>query len=162
MLEAIAVGLALDQVRHDLAVGFGGEVVALTCKLALELEIVLDDAVVNQHGSARAVPVRMRVAGGRFAVRGPPRMADAIRTIERIVVDGVNQMRQLSRAPADFDRLLLRQRNAGRVVPAILEASQPVEENRDYRFGSEVSNDAAHIRMSPFMAVQKAGPALPT
>jgi hypothetical protein len=48
--------------------------VPLRLQLVLQLEVVLDDAVVDDHDLAGAVAVRVRVLLGRTAVRGPARV----------------------------------------------------------------------------------------
>ena len=78
-LEPVAPHLALDQVRDDLGIGFGDEPVAVGLERRLEVEIVLDDAVVHDHQAARAIPVGMSVFLGGAAVGGPPRVAQAVR-----------------------------------------------------------------------------------
>ena len=74
---------ALDEVRDDFGVGFGDELVALVLELVLQLEVVLDDAVVDDDDLAGAVAVRVRVFFGRPAVRGPARVADAVVAVDR-------------------------------------------------------------------------------
>ena len=78
VLEAVVLHLALDQVRDDLGVGLGDERVALALQLVLQVEVVLDDAVVDDDDLAGAVAVRVRVLLGRPAVRRPARVADAV------------------------------------------------------------------------------------
>ena len=51
------------------------KIVSLRLQLVLQLEVVLDDAVVNDDDAARAVAVRMRVLLGGTAVRGPSGVA---------------------------------------------------------------------------------------
>ena len=58
VLEAVVLHLALDQVRDDLGVGLGDERVALLLQLLLQIEVVLDDAVVDDDDLAGAVAVR--------------------------------------------------------------------------------------------------------
>ena len=53
-------------------------------QLLLQLEVVLDDAVVDDDDPAGAVAVRMRVLLGRPAVRRPARVADAVVALERV------------------------------------------------------------------------------
>ena len=77
--------LALDQVRDDLGVGFGLELVPLRLQLVLQLEVVLDDAVVDDDDAAGAVAVRMGVLFGRPAVRRPAGVADAVQAVDRLV-----------------------------------------------------------------------------
>ena len=72
----------LDQVGHDLGVGFGDEVVIALAQSLFELKIVFDDAVVNDDDAAGAVAMRMRVLFGRTAVCGPTRVADAVSAVE--------------------------------------------------------------------------------
>jgi hypothetical protein len=66
----------VDQVRDDLGVGLRFELVAELAQAIALLLVVLDDAVVHQREFAVA-HVRMRVAFGDAAVRGPARVADA-------------------------------------------------------------------------------------
>ena len=78
VLEAVVLHLALDEVRDDLRVGLGDELVALLLELLLQIEVVLDDAVVDDDDLAGAVAVRMGVLLGRPSVRRPARVADAV------------------------------------------------------------------------------------
>ena len=80
VLEAVVLPLGFDQVCDDFGIGFGDELVALRLQLALELEIVLDDAVVDDDDPAGAVAVGMGVLFGGPAMRGPPRVAEAVNT----------------------------------------------------------------------------------
>ena len=84
VLEAVAVHLALDQMRDDLGVGLGLELVSLRLQLVLQLEVVLDDAVVDDDDAAGAVAVRMRVLLGRPSVGRPARVADAVEPVDRL------------------------------------------------------------------------------
>jgi hypothetical protein len=51
-------------------------------QLVLQIEVVLDDAVVHDDDLPGAVLVRMRVLFRRPAVRGPAGVADAINPFE--------------------------------------------------------------------------------
>jgi hypothetical protein len=66
-------------VRDDLGVGVRGELHALLRELALELEVVLDDAVVDEGDVPRDVGVRVHLGGA--AVRRPAGVADAERAL---------------------------------------------------------------------------------
>src|SRR6185295_11675178 len=98
VLEPVVLRLPLDEMRDDLRVGFGDERVALRLELELQIEIVLDDAVVDDDDLARAVAVRMRVLLGRPAMRRPPRVADSVVADERLAADDGLEIRQLARA----------------------------------------------------------------
>ena len=84
VLEAVVLPFLLDQVRDDFGVGLGLELVPFGDQLALDLEVVLDDAVVHDDDAAGAVAVRMGVLLGRTAVRGPARVAEAVDARERL------------------------------------------------------------------------------
>ena len=84
VLEPVVLHLALDEVRDDLGVGLGDERVPFLLQLLLQIEIVLDDAVVDDDDAAGAVAVRVRVLLGRTAVRRPARVADAVLALERV------------------------------------------------------------------------------
>ena len=87
VLEAVVLHLALDEVRDDLGVGLGDELVSLPLQLLLQVEVVLDDAVVDDDDLAGAVAVRMGVLLGRPAVGRPARVADAVVAGDRLGVD---------------------------------------------------------------------------
>ena len=105
VLEAVAVHLALDQVRDDFGVGFGLELVSLRLQLVLQLEVVLDDAVMDDDDAAGAVAVRMRVFLGGPPVRRPARVADAVQAVDRLRADGVLEVDELSGRSAQRDAL---------------------------------------------------------
>ena len=73
----------LDEVGDDLGVGFGLELVALGDEGLLELEIVLDDAVVDDDEGAGAVAVGVGILFRGPAVGGPAGVADAVGAVER-------------------------------------------------------------------------------
>ena len=133
VLEPVVLHLALDEVRDDLGVGFGDELVALPLQLLLQIEIVLDDAVVDDDDLAGAVAVRVGVLLGRPAVRRPARVADAVVAGDRVQRDDVLEIRQLAGAAPQVDRAVVHDGDARRVVAAILEPPQPVDENRARR-----------------------------
>ena len=148
VLEAVVLHLALDEVRDDLGVGLGDELVALLLQLLLQIEVVLDDAVVDDDDLAGAVAVRMGVLFGRPAVRRPARVADAVVAGKRIGVDDLLEVRQLAGAAAQVDRAVAHDRHARRVVAAIFEPPQPVDQHGHDVLRSDVSDDSAHSVLS--------------
>ena len=142
--EAVAAHLALHQVRHHLGVGLGNEPVALLLELALELQVVLDDAVVDDDEAARAVAVRMRVLFGGPSVRRPARVPEPVRAGHRFRGQHLLEIRELAGTAADVDVAVVDDGDARRVVAAILESSQPVDEDRDDGPRADVADDAAH------------------
>ena len=113
-------------------------------ELVLQLEVVLDDAVVDDDDAAGAVAVRVRVLLGRPAVRGPARVADAVVAGERRRLQDVFEARQLAGArrtsmPSGADH-----GHARRVVAAVLEPPQPLDEDGHDLLLTDVADDAAH------------------
>ena len=101
--ERCAFGIFFDQVRDDFGVCFGDEFVAFGDELVLQLEIIFDDAVVDDDDFAGAVAVRVRVFFGGAAVRGPAGVADAVDAVERSDADGFFEILQLAGGAADFE-----------------------------------------------------------
>src|SRR5881394_886578 len=115
--------------RDDFRVGLGNERVTLLLQFALEIEIVLDNAVVDDDDLARAVAVRVRVLFSGTAVRRPPRVADAILARQRIQRDDVLELRELAGAAAELDGAVMDDGDACRVVAAVFETAKAVDEN---------------------------------
>src|SRR3972149_5211378 len=69
--------VALDQVGHNLGVGLGAEPVPVSLELGAELEVVLENAVVNDYQTPGAVRVWMGIGVGRAPVGGPAGGAQA-------------------------------------------------------------------------------------
>src|SRR5216683_3172360 len=79
---------------HDFRVRFGGERVTFLLQLFLELEVVLDNAVVDDNDFAGAVAMRMGILLSRTAMRGPARMTDAVSAIKRRFGDDFFELAQ--------------------------------------------------------------------
>ena len=73
----------LDEVGDDFGVGLGDELVALFFELALQIDVILDDSVVDDDDISGAVAVRVRVFLGGAAMRGPARVSDAVGAVDR-------------------------------------------------------------------------------
>ena len=131
--------------RRDLGVGLGLELVALGDELVLERLVVLDDAVVND-GDAVAREVRVRVGLGHAAVRGPARVRDAEPARERLrlraCVSSCATLPTVRRKPSL--RFALHDGEAGRVVAAVLEPLQALDEHGDDVALCDGADDAAH------------------
>ena len=85
----------LDEVGDDLGVGFGDELVALGGEFALEVEVVFDDAVVDDDDAAGAVAVGMGVLFGGAAVGGPAGVADAEGAVDGVGGETSSRLRSL-------------------------------------------------------------------
>jgi hypothetical protein len=148
ILEPVVFHFTLDQVRDDLGVRLGDERVPFLLELPLQVEIVLDDSVVDDHDAAGAVAVRVRVLFGRPAVRGPARVPDPILAFQRMRGDDFFQPRQLACAPPQLDESITHDGDSGRVVPAVLEAAEAVNQNGDEGLPADISDDSAHTSRS--------------
>ena len=93
----------LDQVGDDLGVGFGDEDVALGGELALELEVVFDDAVVDDDDASGAIAVGVGVLFGGAAVGGPAGVADAVGAVERVLAQDFFYVLELAGGAADIE-----------------------------------------------------------
>ena len=100
----------------------------------LQVEVVLDDAVVDDDDASGAVAVRVGVLLGRPAVCGPARVAHAVQAIDRLDADRVFEVRQLPGRSAQRDTLGTDDRHAGGVVAAILHSAQSVDQDRHHGF----------------------------
>ena len=145
VFQPVALHFPLDEVRHDLRIGLRDEGVAFSNQLLLQLEIVLDDAVVDDDDLAGAVAMRMGVLLGRPPVRGPARVADAVVAVHRAARDRCLEPRQFAGAAPELDRPVADERHARRVIAAILEPPQSVDENRQHFALPDVADDSAHL-----------------
>ena len=143
-LQAIVLPLFLDQVRDDLGVGLRLEHMPFGEELAFQIEVVLDDPVVDDDDPPRAVAMRVSVLLGRPAVSRPPGVPQAVLAIQRAPAHGLFEIRELAGAATDLHAAVIDDGDAGRVVAAILQALQPVEDDWNDRFRSDVTDDAAH------------------
>ena len=141
---AVAGQMQVDAVRDDLGVGLRAELVAAALEIGAKFLVVLDDAVVDDR-HAVAGDVRMGVAFARHAVGRPARVRDADVAVRRALVERVAQPLHLADG-AQTPHLLaaVQHRHAGRVVTAVLQALQALDQDRDDVPVSNRAYDAAH------------------
>jgi len=135
--------LAVDQVGDDLGVGVAGEYPALRDQFALQFGEVLDDPVVHDCHPARDLGVG--VAGGGRAVGGPAGMADAGETGQRLCAQGVLQGADLAGRAAPVQPASLDGRHARRIIAAVFQPPQAVDQPLRDRGLADDANDAAHF-----------------
>ena len=139
--------LHLDQVGEDLGVGLGAELVPRPRQRLLQLEMVFDDPVVDHRHAA--VLVRVRVLVGRLAVRGPAGVADAGGALRHRLAEALLQIRQLALGPHHRQAVVAEDGDAGRIVSAVLQLPQPLDQQACALLLPHVSHDAAHDPGSP-------------
>ncbi len=109
-----------------------------------QLQVVLDDAVVHHHEAAGLVRMGIDLRGP--AVGGPAGVADARSAAERALAQQLLKTRQLPLGAADFDVAAAQAGDPGRIVAAILEAAQAVEDDGGRVTRSDVADNSAHIQ----------------
>ncbi len=139
------------QVSDHFGVGLSGELVAFFDELALQRNIVLDDAVVHDHDSSGAIAMRVGVFFRGTAVRGPAGVADAVGAIERLEADDFFQVAQLALGPANLQTLAIAaHRDSGGIIAAILQPSEALDDDRYDPLLANVAHDAAHTNAPSF------------
>src|SRR5690348_4124337 len=131
----------MNQMRDNFGVGVRSELVAEGLEPRADLVVVLDDAVVHHRDAA--ADVRMGVALGGHAVRGPARVADAGAADQVLLVGEFLELGDPA-AGAKALQIAIDDGNPGGVVPAVLQAPQPFEENRDDVAPRYRGDDSAH------------------
>ena len=145
-LEQVAghLEVVVDAVRDHLGVGLGGELVALAPRLVAQLLVVLDDAVVDDRDAVLG-DVRVGVALARHAVRGPARVRDAEAAVGRVGVERVLELAHLADGAQALDLAgAVQHGDARRVVAAVLQPAQSLDQDRDDVPVSNGSDDSAH------------------
>ena len=94
--------------------------------------------------AAIAADVRMGVAIGGGAVRGPARVADADAAGRRLIAEMSGQFGDAAGPFAEVQMRAGQRRHAGAVVAAILQPAQPFDEDRLRLSIADVTDDAAH------------------
>ncbi len=144
-LERHALHVFLDEVRNNFGVGFGDELVAFTLEHFLQLQVVFDDAVVDDDKLPGAVPVGMRVLFRGAAVRGPACVADAVRAGDGRLLDDLFEVAQFARGAADFHLAgAIDHGNAGRIVAAVFQAAEAINDQGNDFLGADITDNPAH------------------
>ncbi len=132
----------MNQMRHDLGVGVGGEGIAQPDQPGTDALVVLHDTVVHQRQSV-AADVRVGIALGGRAVRGPARMCDAKPPFDMGLHCHVRERCHATYA-AQAVQAAVDHGQAGRVVAPVLELAQPLEQDGDNVTVGNGCDDSAH------------------
>jgi hypothetical protein len=117
---AVAGQGVLDEVGQDPAVGLGATRVPLGLQLLLELEVVLENAVVDDDERAAAVGVRVSVLLGRTSVGRQARVADSDRAAERLLTQKALQRLKTTGCAPDMQHAVLEHGDPGRGCQVML------------------------------------------
>ena len=132
-----------DQVGHDFRIGLRQKLHALRGEAGPQLRGVFDDAVVDDGEALRTVGVRVRVPVARLAVRRPAGVRDAGAALE-LGGQRVLELANATLALVDAEFVAPHQRDAGRIVAAVLQPVQTLEEDRRRIALADVTDYAAH------------------
>ena len=145
-LDEVAFVVVLDEVRDRLGVGLGRERVAVRDEIRRELAVVLDDAVQDDR-ELRGVASceRMRVRFGHPAVRRPASVAEAGRRGRAVRAGPRLQVVERADRADVVETMALEERDSGRVIAAVLQALEALEQERLALTRPDVSDDPAHV-----------------
>ena len=140
--RAAVLHLPRDQMGDHLGIGIGAERRARFLQLLAELAEILDDAVVDDGEALGSM--RVRVMFGRSTVSRPARVADADRAGERLAREPGFEIAKLAlgtpaRKVPGFER-----GDTGRIIAAIFEPLERVDQQARDRFAAENSYNSAH------------------
>ena len=141
-----------DEMGQDFRIGFGFEDIALGEQGFLQLLKVFDDAVVDDGEFVVAADMRMGIAFGGHAMRGPARMPDAVHGDSvGIVGELFFQSRQFALSLDDLEFPPLNKTDSSGIVPAVFKAPQAFDDDRNSRTMSGITNNSAHaVLLLPF------------
>jgi hypothetical protein len=145
------VDITGQQMGHDLGIGLGFERRAIARQFLAQLLEILDNAVMDQrHAMGR---VRMGVDLVRHAVGRPSCMANAHRAGQRLFGQPLFQVDQLALGAAAVQQPAVQRRDAGRIVTAIFQPLQPVEQKGRRRLLADNANNSAHYVFFAFFSL---------
>src|SRR5215471_2136150 len=128
--------------RDSLSVGIAEELAAAFVQLLAQLAEVFDDAVV--HDRKQIGGVRMGVVLSRPPMCRPARMTNSDRAFQRFTLEPCFERTQLAFSAAAAEHALLKRGHARRVIAAVFEALERIDQLAGDRRVSENSDDPAH------------------
>ena len=144
-----ALHVGIDQVGNHLGIGVGDELPPLRLQPGPELAVVLDDAVVDHRDAAGGMGVGIGFAGR--AMRGPAGVADARGAADGAPGDQAFELDELALGAAKLDQAVGERRETCRIVAAVFEAPQPVEDVRRRLIRARDTDDSAHAAGTPLL-----------
>ena len=138
--------IARDEVGDHLGVGLGREHDARVFQLRFQLAEILDDAVMDEREAIGRVRVGIGL-GGR-AMGRPAGVTDAGPAGERLPVELFLEIAEFPLGPPPRQPAAFERRDAGRIVTAVLQPLQRLENERRHRRRAENPDNAAH-RLHP-------------
>ncbi len=125
-----------------LGVGLAHKLAAARDELFTQIPEILNDAVV--HDGDQIGGMRMRIIFRRTPMGCPTRMADTDRASERFTLQSCFECMQLAFSAATAELAVIKRRDTGGIVAAILETLKRIDELARDRLVSDNSDDTAH------------------
>ena len=136
------------ELRDDLRVGLRGELHALLLQKFADLEIVFDDAVMDDGDLAVLGDVRVGVDIVRFAVGGPAGMADAERAGQLCAAVGLgDQVLQTALGLFDLQNAVLLHADARGVIAPVLQTRKALQQNGRSLISAYISYNTTHMKL---------------
>ncbi len=147
--SASGFGILLDllnEMGDDLGVGLGDEVVAERDEFVLQIEVILHNSVVHHDNAAGTVAMGVGVFFRGPAMRGPTGVAYTEGAMQGILAQHLFQIGELAGRAPDFKHGAGRTADGDtrRIVAAVFEPPQPLNDDGDYLLGTNVTDDSAH------------------
>jgi hypothetical protein len=139
--------MAFDQVSNDFGVGFSRELVSFLDKLALQLEVILNDSVVSHDDAALAVAVRVSIFFSGTSVGCPSRMAKTKLAGHRFLFEQFFKVPQFAGTSPHGKLVVLDYGNARGVVPSVLKRLESTHDDGYRVSGTDVAEDSTHARL---------------
>src|SRR5688572_10367355 len=117
---------------------------AVRAQAILDIEIVLENAVVHDDQGAGAVGVGVRVVFRGTPVRGPPRMTDADGAVDGAVAQRALERLDPTHGAPDVQAARVEHGNARRIIAAVLQPLEAVDDDADRALLTHIADDAAH------------------
>ncbi len=131
-----------DEMGDHLGVGLGHELGAAGLELGAQLGEVLDDAVVDHRDPVGRVGMGIDLV--RAAVGRPAGVADADGARQRLLREPYLEIAELTLGAAAGEAAAFERRHTCRVVAAVFQALQSIDDARRDRRLTEDSDDSAH------------------
>ena len=135
----------LDQMDDHFCIRLTAEGIAVCGQFLPQSHIILDDAVMNHRKPSVTAHVRMGIGIGRRSMGRPAGMTDAGKSGQSFSI--LRFLTEVRNSAAHFgyrDHTILRNRDPGRVISAVLQFFQSLQQNGSCILLTGKSNNSAH------------------
>ena len=129
--------------RHNFGVGFRGKNVPFGGQLVAQFTEIFNDAIVDNSHFGCCVRVGIVFCG--LAVGGPTGVTNAAKPVQRFQLEAGVKIFQLALGTAARDDAMFERGNTGRIISAIFQALESLDDLTRNRLTPENTNNAAHI-----------------